>query len=117
MVITRIVDNQDHLSASGPVGEEFAEKLPKGDSTEDRCPEGDQLSVTEVDGTEERHRFPRGRMQQHRVRRFRRNPHHRPGSVLLKMTFIEAPQINSGMAGQTAEFFYIAPALPGPLGQ
>jgi hypothetical protein len=56
-------------------------------------------------------------MQQHRVRILGRNPHHRPRSVLLEVAFIQAPQINAGVAGQTTEFFYIAPALPGPLGQ
>lgn len=117
MVITRIVDDQDHLSAPGPVGQELAEELPERCGAEDRGLQRDQSSVTEVDGTEERQRLPRGRVQQHRIRIFGGNPHDRPSSVLLEMTFIEAPQINSGMVGQAAEFFYIASARPGPPGQ
>ena len=117
VVIARIVEDQDHATASRPMRQELAQELSERHGAESRLLQRNQLSVPEVHRSEQRHRLSRGSMEQHRVRILGRNPHHRPRSVLLEVAFIQAPQINAGVAGQAAEFFYIAPVPPDQLGQ
>lgn len=117
VVIARVVDDQDHPTASRPMRQKLSQKLSEGHRAEGGFLHRDQLSVAEAHGTEERYRLSGGSMEQHRVRILGRNPHHRPRSVLLEVAFVQAPQINAGVAGQAAEFFYIEPAPPDRLGQ
>jgi len=117
VVIAGIVEDQDHAPASRLMRQELAQELLERQGAESRLLQRNQLPVPEVHGSEQSHRLSRGSMEQHGIRVLGRNPHHRPRSVLLKVAFIQAPQINAGVVGQPAEFFYIAPAPPDQLGQ
>jgi hypothetical protein len=97
--------------------QELPQELSESHRAEGGLLQRNQLSVAGIYRSEQRHRLSRGSMHQQRVRILGRNPHHRSRSVLLEVAFIQAPQVNAGVGGQTTEFFYIAPALPGPLGQ
>ncbi len=69
----------------------------------------DQLAVTQPHCAEVSDASPCRVMQQHRVRRFRRNPHAASRTVLLEMNFIHRPKVDVFVSCQPAEFF-----LPGP---
>lgn len=117
MVIARIVEDQDHAAASRSMRQELTQELLERQGIELRLLLGHQLSVPEVHRSEQGHRFSRGSMEQHRVRIFRRNPHHRPRTVLLEVALIQAPQIHARITDEAAEFFYIAVGRPDPLEQ
>ena len=65
------------------------DKLPIGKS---HCPE-----VADA--------FARWVVQDHRVLAFGRNPHSTPGTMLLKMHFIQGPDIGSAGEGKLSDFF------------
>lgn len=117
MVIACIVEDQDHAAASRPMGQELAEELPERQGVKPRLLPRHQLPVPEVHRSEQGHGFSRRRMEQHGVCIFRRNPHHRPRTVLLEVALIQAPQIHPGITSPATEFFYIAVGPPDPLGQ
>lgn len=117
VVIAGIVENQDHATASRPMRQELAQELSERQGAKSGLLSRNQLSVPEVHRSEQRHRLSCGSMEQHGVRILGRNPHHRPRSVLLEVAFVQAPQINARVTGQTAEFFYIAPGPLDPLAQ
>ncbi len=117
VVIACIVEDQNHAPVSCPMGEKLPKKLAEGEGVKSGLLLGHQLSVPKIHGSEQRHGLASGSVEQHGVRVLGRNPHHGPRAMLLEMAFVQAPQINAGVVGEAAEFFYIAAGPPGPLGQ
>ncbi len=117
VMITGVVQNQHQAAATSPVAQEFAEEVTKGQAVEFGILPGDQLSVTQIDRAKQGHRLSGGSVQQHGVGLLWGNPHARAGAVLLEMAFVQTPPIKAGVAGETAEFFYIEPARPGRRGR
>jgi hypothetical protein len=63
------------------------------------------LSSLEIDGSKQRHGLARRRMEYHRIGFLRRNPHNTTISVLLKMAFIQSPEIKRRISCQYGEFY------------
>ncbi len=69
------------------------------------CELGDQLARPQVDRPEQRHGFPRRRVEQDGVRLLGWHPHDTAGAMLLEVAFVETPEVNPVGAGEPAEFF------------
>src|SRR5438132_14071391 len=65
----------------------------------------DKLPGAQVDGPKAGDRLAGRRMQQDRVLVLRRHPHATARTMLLEVTFVQAPQFKVGLSSQTAEFF------------
>src|SRR6266568_4520977 len=116
MVILGIIRDHDH-PVPGPTAApvQLAKKIPGGH----RVKAGgftleQKLSISQTHGAEIANTFASGVVKQHRVVHLGWNPHSGAGTVLLKMNFINRPQVNGWIFCQCAEFFY---AWLGPVGQ
>jgi hypothetical protein len=65
----------------------------------------DKLPIGKSYGTEVADTFARWMVQDHRILAFGRNPHSTPGAMLLKMHFIQGPDIRSAAEGNLSDFF------------
>jgi hypothetical protein len=70
-----------------------------------QLPLKDKLPIGKSYGTEVADTFARWVVQDHRVLAFGRNPHSAPGAMLLKMHFIQGPDIGSAGEGKLSDFF------------
>ena len=70
-----------------------------------------QFSITQTDSSEIAHALTSGMMQQYRVLLLRRDPHQTTRSILLKMNFIDRPQIDFRIGYEPSEFFYMPPEV------
>ena len=113
MVMTGVIDDQDHFSIRTSVSKNDSQECLESLRVERFPATGDQAPVGRANGAEDGHRFPSRSMVENRIDAFRRNPHHTPGPMLLKMTFIGEPQVNVSPSGQFSEFFYMRPWPPG----
>jgi len=108
MVITGIVGDDDSFAAS-PSRDPFElpEKLPAGLAIKHALGlRHHQLPVGQAHCPEETDTLARGCVQAHRVLHLWGNPHAATRTMLLEMHFIHRPQIDCGVSGQCAEFFY-----------
>jgi hypothetical protein len=64
-----------------------------------------ELSISKAYGTKVANTFARWVVQDHRVFAFGRNPHSAPGTMLLKMHFIQGPNIGIAGARKLSDFF------------
>lgn len=69
----------------------------------------EELSISKSYRTEIANGFAGRMVQQDRIFDFRRDPHATPRTMLLKMHFINSPEINLWVHGQSMEFFYKPP--------
>lgn len=76
-----------------------------------------QFPIPQTNSAEIAHTLTGGVMQQYGVLFLRRNPHQTPRSMLLKMDFIDRPQINVRISGKPTEFFYMPPEAQDWLGR
>jgi hypothetical protein len=70
-----------------------------------------QFSITQPDSPEVSDTLARRMMQQYRIDILRRHPHPTTRSILLKMNFIDRPQIDSWIGGKSSKFFYMPPEV------
>jgi len=105
MVIPRIIQNHHRLSPSLAMPKQTGEKLLEGDGIEGLFQLGHQSAIPQVDRPQKGHRLSGGRPPQDRIFVLRRDPHGSPGSMLLEMAFIEAPQVEVVPSGQPEAFF------------
>lgn len=110
---------QDGVMVSGIIGQynnstagvgAYSAKLfhedPKRISVESaQFPLKDKLPIGKSHGTKVADTFARWVMQNHRVLAFGRNPHSTPGAMLLKMHFVQGPDISRAAEGNLSDFF------------
>jgi hypothetical protein len=104
-MVPGVVQHQDEPPLRAAMPQQDAEKDPERDRVELRAELGHELPGAEVDRAEERHGLPRRGVEQHRVGLFRGHPHATPGTMLLEMAFVEAPEVKAVGASEPAEFF------------
>ena len=99
MMVFRVVGNDhDPALAAGADGLQVLEKLPAGEGVElIRFTSIEKLAVAQADGSVIAHALAGGRVKQHRVFGFGRDPHLTARTVLLKMHFVHGPKINRGI--------------------
>ena len=99
MMVFRVVgNNHDAAPASGTGGLQVPEELPAGEGVElIRFTSIEKLAVAQADGSVIAHALAGGRVKQHRVPGFGRDPHLTARTVLLKMHFVHGPKINRGI--------------------
>jgi hypothetical protein len=112
VMISSVIDD-NHDASTGTTGylPQVSEKAPGGLGVE--FPWfllGVELAVAKANGPEIPHRLARRVVQQDRIPDFRRNPHPASRAMLLKMDFIDGPQVYVWIGRQFAEFFYKRPA-------
>jgi hypothetical protein len=64
-----------------------------------------ELSISETYGTKVADTFSRWVVQHNGILAFGRNPHSTPGAMLLKMHFIQGPDISRAAEGNLSDFF------------
>ena len=90
--------------------QELLQEITEADSIECFFHPRHQFSVGDTHCSQEAHLFAGGRMQEDGVRFFRWNPHGTTGSILLEVTFVQAPKVDVIADGESKEFFYMSPA-------
>jgi hypothetical protein len=107
MMITGIVDQyKNSASGVGAYSAKLFHEAPKLVSVERaQLPLEDKLPIAKSYGTEVADTFARWVMQNHRVLAFGRNPHSAPGAMLLKVHFIQGPDIGGAGEGNLSDFF------------
>jgi hypothetical protein len=65
----------------------------------------DKLSVAQPNGPKVTNAFAGGMVEQNGILDFRRHPHPAAGTVLLKMNFVQRPQVHSTVPYQFLKFF------------
>lgn len=115
MMIFGVIRNDHHTTAGTTRSlSKMAKKSPSRLGVELlRLLLGKELTVTQTNSPEIPHGFTGRMVQQDRVPHFWRNPHATARSVLLKMNFIDGPQVNVRIGGQFTEFFYMPLELLG----
>jgi hypothetical protein len=108
MMVLGVIRDDDHASSRATTAPaQFLKKVPRGDGVKTgRLPVEKKLAIAQPNSPEVADTLARGVVQHHRVFHLGRNPQATARTMLLKMDFIDGPQINGGIAGQRAEFFY-----------
>ena len=79
-------------------GTKLLQELPAGQGVElARLPPEEEAAVAQADRSIIAHALPGGRVKQHGVLGFGRDPHPTARTVLLKMHFVHGPEINRGI--------------------
>ena len=119
MVIPGVIRNHDHSAfGSAAALTQFTKKAPGGHCIEaGEFAAEEKLTVTQTDGSEVANALASRMVENDRVVHLGWNPHSGTGAVLLKMNFIDSPQINRRVPRQYAEFFYARLALADRLEQ
>jgi hypothetical protein len=117
VVIFGIVDDH-HNAPPGALAAlpQFSQKIPGGHPVEaPGFTTEDELAIAQANGSEIANAFARGRVEQNGVSHFRRYPQPTPRTMLLKMNFVDRPQVNVGIVCQDAKFFYARLVFAGRL--
>lgn len=107
MIIASVVEHDDHATPGRLLARQSPEEGLKRHSVENRTHHSYELACVQTDCPKVGHRLPGRHIPQDRVLDFRRYPHAAAGTVLLKVTFNQAPQFDVGMASRTAESFLL----------
>ena len=116
-MVACVVQDHHHAPTPSTVTQEMAKEAAKSDALKLGVGWGDQLSVAQMDRPKQGYRLSGGSMQEDGISLFWRHPHDGARSMLLKMAFVETPQIHARITGQAMEFFYIGPVPPHRRGQ
>src|SRR6516162_1249763 len=100
-----VVRNEHHFLAAHPAAQQRLEESQEALRLKHRIKMRYHLSSTQIDGSKERHRFARRRVEHHRISLLRWNPHDATTAVLLKVAFIQTPEIKRRISCQCGEFF------------
>jgi hypothetical protein len=85
------------------------EKLPEGLSIKtSRFPSKEKLTVAQAHSGKVTHALPSGMVEHDGVLGFRRHPHAAARALLLKVYFLQRPQVDTFVAHQILEFFLCA---------
>ena len=119
MVVPSIVCDDHYLSTRSSAGQfEFTQKVPTGLGIEHAFWSRDyQLAVAQPNRAEVTDAFASGRMQTDRIGHLGSNPHPAPGTVLLEVNFIEGPEIDFRIGGESTKFFCVPPVMRARLEQ
>ena len=117
MMVTGVVNDQMNASSWPVMADQLFKKCLEAGRVEYFFLTGDQPSIVETDGSKEADFFTGGSVQDRRVSFFRRDPHSATGTVLLKVAFIQTPEVDVFIGGETSEFFYMPVAIEDPIGQ
>src|SRR5579863_7445209 len=116
-MIASIVEYEDHAPSGGLLAPQSRQEVLESGGVEDRAHHAYELTGTQADGTETSHGLAGGRMLQDGILDFRRYPHAATRTVLLEVTFIQAPQFDVGAASQATEFFLLPRLSADPIGR
>ena len=95
-MIARVVEYDDDPAAELLAAQQALQEPEEGDGVEDRGHHASELAGPQADRTETGHRLSGRGMLQNRVLDLRRDPHSAPRTMLLEMTFIQAPEFDVG---------------------
>lgn len=100
LVVFRIIGNDhDASTGSGTGGPKVLEKLPAREGVEfTRLAPKEEFAIPQADRAEIPDTPPCGIMKEHRVLGFGRHPHPATRTVLLKVHFVQGPEIDSGIS-------------------
>jgi len=116
-MVTGIVEHEEHPPSRGLLAQQSLEEALEGRGVEDWAHHAYELAAAQTDGAEASHGLSSRRMPQDRVLDLRRNPHATTRTVLLEVTFIQAPQFDVGAPSQATEFFLLPRLLADRIGQ
>src|SRR6516165_6442180 len=107
MVVLSIVRDHHHATATHEAGlVKLFHKFKKGQPVEPvPLPAKPEAPIAKSHGAKIPHAVSRGMMPQHRILGFWWYPHPASGTVLLKVHFVEGPQVDRGIRHQPLEFF------------
>jgi hypothetical protein len=110
VMIASVIGDDDHAPPCPSTGpSQFLEKGPKAHGVKALgLPLVHELTVPQADPSKVADTLSRGVVQQHRILGFRWNPHAATGAILLKVHFVQSPQIDLRMQAQGSEFFLCA---------
>ena len=107
MVVLGIVKDDDHRAVC-PKGNtsQLAEESKEGLGVEALVlTPVHELAIPQPYSSKVPDAFSRRMVQQHRVGNLGRHPHAAPGAVLLKVDFVESPEIHVRLLHEVLEFF------------
>src|ERR1700679_3531877 len=114
MVLSVVADGDDAATGHRTCLPELLKELPEGFAIETPGFTPKQEStIAQTHGREVTHALPCRMMIYDRVPGFRRNPHAAAGTLLLKVHFVQRPQVHGVVAHQSAEFFLCTFCLAG----
>jgi hypothetical protein len=105
-MITSIVEDDDHTAAARAMRQQLPQKALEGLGIEYLAHPTDEFPGAQVDSPEAGDGLARRCVQQDGVLVLWRDPHPTARTVLLEVTFAQAPQFNVGPSSEAAEFFY-----------
>ena len=106
MILSVVADRYDATPIACGIRWKHLEEVPETLAIESSAfPPVHEFAVVQAYGSEIAHTLSRRVMVQNRVLGFRWNPHPAPRSVLLKVHFVQSPDVNSWIFPQFAEFF------------
>src|SRR5277367_316567 len=112
MVLSVVANGDDAATGHRTRLPELFKELPEGFAIETSGFTSKQESaIAQTHGREVTHALPGRMMIYHRIPGFRRNPHAAAGTLLLKVHFVQRPQIHGVVAHQSAGFFYVPSAV------
>src|SRR5262249_39637757 len=104
MMVASVVEHKDDAAASRSIAQQLREEALERCGIEHLADPAHELTCAQIDRAKAGDGFAGGSMQQNRVFIIRWHPHATARAVLLKVTFVQAPQLNVGPPGQAAEF-------------
>lgn len=109
-MVLRVVADRHHTAAcNSALLTKHLEEFPEGLAIESaRLSPNQELAVSQADGCEVPNALPRRVMIQYRILDLGRHPHPAPRSLLLKVDFVQRPEIDTLVEHQFAEFFLCA---------
>jgi len=108
VVVAGVINDHDHTPSGPPAAlPQLGQKIPGRHPVKAaEFPAEEELAIPQADGSKIADAFAGGSVEQNGIIDLRRNPHPSTRTVLLKMNFVDRPEINGGILGQSAEFFY-----------
>src|SRR5208282_3693167 len=106
-MIPSVVQYQHHAPPGCLLAQQALEKALERDRIENRAHHANELTALQADGTKAGDGLAGRRVLQDWILDFGRYPHAAARTVLLEVTFIQAPQFDVGTVSQTTEFFLL----------
>src|SRR6266702_96420 len=107
VMIASVVQYQHHAPSRCLLAQQTLQKALERGGVENRAHHANELATVQADGAKAGDGLAGWRMPQDRVLDFRWYPHAAARTVLLEVTFIQAPQFDVGAASQATEFFLL----------
>lgn len=104
-MVSGIVQDQHHARATRTMPPQRLQKCLERGRVERGAQRADELAGAQADGPTTGHRLAGGGMAQNRILDFWRHPHATPGTMLLEVAFVHAPEFNAPASCQAVQFF------------